>query len=211
MHKPLLPFVQEPGEVLYPYLGSPAKPYAGPTLVFTSLKRIVRDGKLSQAASVEGSGYPSIKVRGQGMQKVHRLAWATYYPGEEVPDVINHKDGDRLNWSKDNLERSDNSHNITAAHDSGAFAGTKSERQAVRVFENRNGEGEPSGVYKSQHAAAKALGANVGNIAQSIREKCAFTGTKDGVKKKLWAFAAAPTPAPAPAPASETASSTAGF
>ena len=190
--------------MLFSYLGSPAKPYAGSSLVFTSLGRIVRNGKLSQAASVEGGGYPHINVHGQGMQKVHRLAWAAYYPGEEVPDVINHKDGDKLNWTKDNLERSDNSHNITAAHDSGAFAGTKRERQAVKVFENSDGEGEPSGVYESQHAAAKALGTTHGSISLSISEGWAFTGTKDGVKKKLWAFAA-PAPAPAPPPAAAPA------
>ena len=196
VHKPLLPFVQEPGEVLFSYLGSPgAAPYAGPSLILTSLGRIVRNGKLSQATSIGSGGYPQIKVHGQGMQNVHRLAWAAYYPGEEVPDVINHKDGDRLNWSKDNLERSDSSHNATAAHDSGAFAGTKSERQAVRVFANSDGEGEPSGVYESQCAAAKALGTTRGSIHTSIREKSWFKGSVADVKKKLWAFAAA---APAP-------------
>ena len=208
VHKPLLPFVQEPGEVLYPYLGSPGVAYAGvlPSLVFTSFGRIVRNGKLSQATTVGGGGYPTIKVHGQGMQLVHRLAWAAYYPGKEVPDIINHINHDKLDWSKDNLERSDNSHNATAAHDSGAFAGTQRERQAVRVFENSDGEGEPSGVYESQLAAAKALGITQGSISSSIREKSWFTGTKDGVKTKLWACAApapapAPTPDPAPAPA----------
>ena len=199
VQKPLLPFVQEPGEVLFSYLGSPGFAYGpAPSLVFTSLGRIVRNGKLSQATSVEGGGYPMIGVHGQGKQKVHRLAWSAYHgPDAEVPDVINHVDGNKLNWSKENLERSSKSHNATAAHDTGAFAGGKSERQAVKVFANRAGKGEPSGVYESQCAAAKALGADQGSIWQSIRKGCAFAGSVGGVKTKLWAFAVAPA-APAP-------------
>ena len=195
--KKMLPFVQEPGEVLYQYLGSPGVgAYSGPSLVFTSLRRIVRDGKLSQAISVDG-GYPRIKVQGR-MQCVHRLAWAAYHPGEEVPRVIDHVNGIKTDWRESNLRASNSSHNGTAAHDIGAFAGTKSERQAVQIFANRERQGVPW-VYGSRAAAAKALGADRGNIGQSVRVGCAFTGTRDGVKTKFWASrAAAPAAASSP-------------
>ena len=127
--KKMLPFVQEPGEILFQYLGSPAKPYSGPSLVFTSTLRIVRGGKLSQAISVDSSGYPRIGVQGR-MQYVHRLAWAAYHPGEEVPKVIDHINGIKTDWSESNLRASNSSHNGTAAHDIGAYAGTKTERAA---------------------------------------------------------------------------------
>ena len=184
--KKMLPFVQEPDEVLFQYLGSPGVgAYSGPSLVFTSLGRIVRDGKLSQAISVDGGGYPRIGVQGRKKQ-VHRLAWAAYHPGEEVPRVIDHINGIKTDWRESNLRASNSSHNATAAHDIGAFAGTKTERQAVRIFANRERQGE-TWLYGSLAAAAKALGANRGNICRSVRVGCAFTGTRDGVKTKFWA------------------------
>lgn len=196
--KPMLPFFQEPGEVLYRFLGSPELAYAGPSLEFTSLGRIVRGGKLSQATKVDSGGYPQISVKDLGTQQVHRLAWSAYYgPDAEVPGVIDHRDGDKKNFGKDNLRESNKSHNATAAHDAGAFDGTKRARQAVQVFADRTGRAEPwlydgatPAVFDSQTAAAKALGAPQGHISQSIRKGHAFTADVAGVKTKVWACAA---------------------
>lgn len=202
--KPMLPFERAPGEDMHEFLGFPGFAYSGPSLVVTSLGRIVRGGKLSQATSGEKLRYPSIKIAGLGDRLLHRIAWSAYHgPDEPVPAVINHRDGNTKNFAKANLEESSKSHNAKHAHDIGAFHGSKSQRQPVviRLTPSETGDvwmydGVNAAEFPSQHAAARALVAagacalaNVsGSISTCMSNKHAFTVLAGGVPARAWAF-----------------------
>ena len=205
VQRAMLPFVQAPGENLYEFRGFPGFVYSGPSLVITSLCRVVRNGKLSTAESLIGGGYPVIGVKGLGSACLtHRIAWSAYHgPDAAVPKLINHRDGNKKNFAMANLEESDNSHNGFAAHDTGAHDGGKSQRQPVvlRLAPSETGDvwlydGVNAAEFPSQLAAARALVAagvcalaNVqGTISLCLSKKWSFTVLVDGVATKAWAF-----------------------
>ena len=192
----------EPGAKLFPYLGFQGFVYTGPLLEFTEDGKVYRSGKLSQAESLL-NGYPQIGIEGLGVQYTHRIAWSAYCgPDAEVPEIINHKDGNKRNFAKNNLEASSSSHNIQAAHDAGAYDGTGSQRQKVVIrlvlkpdedwlFDSKN-----PAVFESHHAAARAL-VDAGacalksprrGISKSVAKGCSFTVLVNN--KPVKAFAA---------------------
>jgi hypothetical protein len=203
--KAMLPFIQAPGEILCEFRGFPGFSYTGPSLVITTSGRVVRDGKLSTAESMNNSGYPVVGVTGLGSMLTHRAAWSAYYgPGAVVPKVINHRDGNKKNFAMSNLEESDYSHNGFAAHDTGAHDDGKRRRQPVIIkltkSETAGGawmyDGVNSAEFPSQSAAARALEASgvcalqdvVAAISSSLRRNISFTVLVDGVPTKAWAF-----------------------
>lgn len=63
-------------------------------------------------------GYPRINIYNDGkmyVKHVHRLVADKYLPPIEGTTQLNHKDGNKLNTSKDNLERVTGSENIKHA------------------------------------------------------------------------------------------------
>ena len=202
--KAMLPFIQTPGEILCEFRGFPGFVYSGPSLVITTAGRVVRDGKLSTAESMNNSGYPVVGVTGIGSMLTHRAAWSAYYgPDAEVPKVINHRDGNKKNFAMSNLEESDYSHNGFAAHDTGAHDDGKRRRQPViiKLTKSETGaawmyDGVNAAEFPSQSAAARALEASgvcalqdvVAAISSSLRKNISFTVLVDGVPTKAWAF-----------------------
>ena len=192
----------EPGAKLFPYMGSPGFVYTGPLLQFTEDGKVYRNGKLSLAESLL-LGYPGINIKGLGMQKTHRIAWSAFYgPDAPVPEIINHGPKGKKCFAKNNLEDSNSSHNAIAAHNSGAYDGTGSQRQRVVIrlllkpdkdwlFDSKN-----TAVFESHHAATKALvdaGACTlknpqSNISRSVAKGRSFTVLVNN--KPVKAFAA---------------------
>ena len=190
--KRLLPFEPEEGEVVYAFRGRPGLEYTGPSLQFTSLGRIIRQGRVSQVQRIPGQ-YPKLGVVGFGDKtksaKVHVIAWSAFHgPAAAVPEVINHKDHDPTNFRPDNLEASSHVHNAVAAHDAGRHDHTRSKRQRVLVADADSGEAV--GVYASQMEAARMLDANQGSISQSMKTSATFKAVIDGVFRRLTAVQA---------------------
>lgn len=155
----------EAGTKLFRYLGSPGFAYTGPLLDFSEDGKVYRDGKLGRADSVDKTGYPQIYVKGLGSSnRTHRIAWSAYHgPDAPIPEVINHKDGNKRNFALDNLEESNASHNAFAAHDIGAHAEGKRQRRKVviHLLEKPNEDwlfdGTNPAVFESLHHAKRAL------------------------------------------------------
>ncbi len=130
---PTLPFEPMDDEILYDFRGMNGEAYTGTKLQFTSQGRILREGRVSPIKINEGQ-YPRIAVSGLGGKKqwhlVHVHVWAAVHgPDQDIPEVVNHKDHDPTNFRPDNLEASDHSQNIRAAHDAGRFDHTRSKRK----------------------------------------------------------------------------------
>lgn len=185
--KRLLPFDLQEGEAVYAFRGRPGLEYTGPLLQFTSLGRIIRQGRVSQIQRIPGQ-YPKLGVVGFGDKtksvKVHIMAWSAYHgPAAAVPEVINHKDHDPSNFRPDNLEASSHAHNARAAHDAGRHDHTQSKRQRLLVADADSGDAV--GVYASQTEAARILRANQGSISQSLKSKKPFKAIIDGISRRF--------------------------
>jgi len=77
-------------------------------------------------------GYPRIDDDGRSI-KFHNAVWKLFRGPITDGMIVNHIDNDPLNNSLDNLELTDHSGNVFAAHDTGCFDGTKTQRQAVII------------------------------------------------------------------------------
>ena len=86
---------------------------------------ITRDGKIINKTNgrvvkpqKNGKGYLRVSIGGK-LQFVHRLVAQKYLPNPENKPQVNHKDGNKLNNSVDNLEWSTNAENRIHAVEKG--------------------------------------------------------------------------------------------
>jgi hypothetical protein len=93
---------------------------------------VCEDGSIYHAGDVLGEyelsmriglgGYPSVRINYDGNTSslyVHRLVGLAFLPKEEGKDFINHKNGDKLNCHRSNLEWSTHGENVKHAYDTG--------------------------------------------------------------------------------------------
>lgn len=164
-------FVPSDAETVWTYRGRPGRPYAGRLLQFTSERRIIRDGNVSNS-NWKKNGYPRIYVGGAN-EYVHRLVWSAFRgPHAAVPAVINHIDHAKDNWLPGNLEATTHSGNRFAAIAAGRFEDSKWPPKKVRVCtEDQNGVFRADTVeYDSYSAASRALQVSTKTIKKSIEE-----------------------------------------
>lgn len=89
---------------------------------------MLSNSRSSQGREIKGwvnnSGYRQVRCYLKGRSKtcdplVHRLVAHKFIPNSDNLGLINHKDGDKLNNSVDNLEWCDHSHNLRHAYAAG--------------------------------------------------------------------------------------------
>lgn len=66
---------------------------------------------------------------------LHRLVAIHFIPNPEGKPTVNHKDGNKLNCRKDNLEWSTSSENMQHAYDTGLKVGTKDKNSKLSVLQ----------------------------------------------------------------------------
>lgn len=104
-------------------------------------------------------GYYKVRLK-DGWYPVHRLLAMKFIPQPEGKTQVNHKDGNKLNNSLDNLEWVTQAENLHHAMDTGLHAWGRS---AVKTDTGK--------VFASQAEAARELGTSQGNICRAIKTK----------------------------------------
>lgn len=103
------------------------------------------------------NGYYKVRLK-NGWYPVHRLLALKYIPNPEGKAQVNHKDGDRLNNSLDNLEWVTHQENLYHAMDNGLHPWG---RTSVKTHTGL--------TFPSQAEAARTVGACQANISRSIK------------------------------------------
>lgn len=123
-----------------------------------------RTGKiLSQSISSTGYYQHCTKIGGRRgitvLLKIHRLVCEAFHPNPENLPVVNHKDGNKLNNDKDNVEWSTYSCNTQHAYDIGimkAVSGEQSGRSKLTVEQIKSIREEYStGLYTNRELGNK--------------------------------------------------------
>lgn len=84
-------------------------------------------------------GYWEVDLYIDGASKkrmVHRLVALTYIPNPENKPQVNHKDGDRQNPNKDNLEWATNAENVK--HRVGRGGGRISKKKILKLYHSKD-------------------------------------------------------------------------
>lgn len=111
---------------------------------YQRVKRLVRKSVLTEkllTVTIRDTGYYCIRIQKDGIgyiRKVHRLYAIAFIPNPENKPCINHKDGNKLNNNKDNLEWVSIRENIHHAIDAGLI--------------NNNGENNVSAKLTNKQA-----------------------------------------------------------
>jgi len=100
---------------------------------YEGLYQITEDGRVWSVKTamwlkgwINTGGYLQVDLKGRQkryMPRIHRLVAEAFLPNSENKRVVNHKDGNKLNNTKDNLEWVSDSENITHAYKSGLMVG----------------------------------------------------------------------------------------
>lgn len=109
-------------------------------------------------------GYLKVRLKSRRVL-LHRLLAEEFIPNPNNLDTVNHKDGNKLNNSLDNLEWLSRQDNLYHAMDNGLHNWG---RTAVI-----NNAGQ---VFKSQTEAARVLKTYQGNINRAIKTGCKCSG-----------------------------------
>ena len=106
-------------------------------------------------------GYLQVGVGHSNPKTIHRLVAETYVinPDPTTKKEVNHKDGNKLNNSVDNLEWCSSSENKKHAFQNNLMVARK---RPVKVVET-------GVIYDSQHACAKGVNGDVRNINGCLR------------------------------------------
>lgn len=111
---------------------------------------------------INADGYYCFKLNGIH-KKLHRYLAETYLPNPKKLAQVNHKDGNKLNNSLDNLEWVTQQENLHHAMDAGLHPWGRTAVQGVK-----------EGIkvwFKSQAQAARRLGISQANIARCLAGK----------------------------------------
>lgn len=113
---------------------------------------------------LDSNGYPSLHI-GKDIRRVHKLVAEAFIPNPNNLPEVNHKDGNKLNCHKDNLEWCTHAENISHSWKT---------LDRKHTHENARVECIETGVvYKNATAAAKAVG-----VSPSAIKKCLYGWTK---------------------------------
>lgn len=106
---------------------------------------------------INSRGYLTLTYKGVN-EVIHRLVAKKFVPNPLNLNEVNHKDGNKLNNHKDNLEWCTRQENLQHAQDIGL---RKNSMEQVPVIGIKDGI---ETLFKSQAEAARASGAKQGNI-----------------------------------------------
>ena len=109
-------------------------------------------------------GYPNVTLSINGVSKtitVHRLLAIAFIPNPENKPQVNHKNGNKLDYSLDNLEWATPTENMQHAFDNGLC---KPPKQPCRVIDISTGK-----VYTSIKKAAMDLNISYSNCKKYLR------------------------------------------
>jgi hypothetical protein len=104
-------------------------------------------------------GYVKVRLP-EGWYPLHRLLALKFIPNPEGKAQVNHKDGNKLNNSLDNLEWVTHQENLYHAMDNGLHHWGRTKIKSSDGI-----------IYSSQAEAARALSTHQGNIARALRTK----------------------------------------
>ena len=127
-------------------------------------------------------GYPHVRLykHCKGMNfKIHRLIAIAFIPNPDPTKYtnINHKDGNKLNNSIDNLEWSNDQLNIRHGYETGLYD------NVFKPVERYTLDGVFLGRWKSAREASKETGEHFGNISDCCR------GTRKKCNGYTWKYA----------------------
>lgn len=113
---------------------------------------------------IDSKGYPQVRLSKNGKYQdifIHKLVAVAFIPNPDNKETVNHKDGDKMNWSIDNLEWMTTEENTQHAIDNGLRKDilTNEDCEYIRqVYTPRHSEygatalAKRYGVHKSQIA-----------------------------------------------------------
>lgn len=131
----------------------------------------VRNSKTKRVltGSINNSGYKTVHIKhSDNPEFVHRLVAETFVYNDNpmIKTDVNHKDGDKLNNSVDNLEWISRSDNVKHAYKNGLNipSGGGHNKRRIRVIETGQ-------EYESQEACAVAIGGSRAGVSLMINGK----------------------------------------
>jgi hypothetical protein len=133
--------------------------------------KMIRVNEKIRKLNPNGNGYLNLLLHKEGVKKafrVHRLVAEAFIPNPNNLPEVNHKDGDKLNNTVDNLEWCTKSHNETHARKTGLKTFDSICKSVVRVEDGK--------VYKSIAQASKDIGVHRETVSQSIYKGCKAGG-----------------------------------
>lgn len=130
-------------------------------------KFIVIKQKKFLTGTIYNTGYKMVRLTINGSKKgyaVHRLVAETFIPNPDNLPIVNHKNGDKTNNNKDNLEIVSKSENAFHA----CYNLHKMVKPVIQIFEDKEIE------YLSISDAARQLGITDGAIRYALKNnsKC---------------------------------------
>lgn len=133
---------------------------------------------LSPATNEDGYKKVSMSVvnnnglRRQKLFSVHRLVASAFLPNPENYDQVNHKDGDKSNNSKDNLEWCNASHNIRHAYKHGLLKAPIGEKcGASKLTKDQVLAIREIGKSKTLYEIADLFGISFGNVSDILNRE----------------------------------------
>lgn len=144
----------------------------------------VRKISLLSSCITKSLGYPQVQLflgnghGGKSMKDkkvvkkafIHRLVAQAFIPNPLNHKIINHKDGDKKNFSIDNLEWCTASHNMKHAYDSGLNKGGKSQQN--RTVVQFDEFGEIVKIWKG--------------FREIVNNEYTWNKVYDSIKRKVW-------------------------
>lgn len=131
----------------------------------------VRNSKTGKVlpGSITNSGYRTVHIdHYDNPEFIHRLVAETFIPNDDPihKTDVNHKDGNKLNNSVDNLEWISRSDNVKHAYANGLNkpSGGGHNKRKIRVVETGQ-------TYDSQEDCARAIGGSIGGVSMIVNGK----------------------------------------
>lgn len=116
--------------------------------------------------SVDDKGYPYVNLQIKGKRKnykIHRLLAECFIPKVEGNPIVNHKDGNKMNWSLDNLEWTTSRENNLHALENGLR--TRTSNKPVIATHIESGK---EYLFDSGAACARYIGTSRGNVSRVL-------------------------------------------
>ena len=131
-----------------------------------------------KANRIDRRGYNDISLYKNGQEhhkKVHRLVAEAFVDNPEGKDFVNHKDGNKLNNSKDNLEWVTHSENMKHAYATGLAKPHPTYGMLGKKNPNGGAKGKPircienDTIYKSTAECARSMGLKDKAITETLK------------------------------------------
>jgi hypothetical protein len=161
---------------------------------YRGAKHLEEPRPLSQ--KIDKYGYPAVTMRVHGVNKystVHRLVAIAFIKNPLNLPQVNHKDGNKLNNSVDNLEWCTSGDNMRHAHRNGLISHRKmsegQRRRSARPEEKARKREQMRRMWQDENFRKKVMDANVGKVvlkyvSPTLGRKIVNDGTSEKFIKK---------------------------